>query len=55
MKKCPICNGCLEHTWIKNLHFLFCFLCQKYYIIKNNKLIEVEPTSELKKFERSIN
>lgn len=54
MPKCHTCKGCVEHKWIENLHFWWCFLCRKYYVIRHGVLVEVDPQEELRKFKESL-
>lgn len=41
--KCPICNGCLGHSWIHDKHYLYCDFCRKYFIVINGTKVEVTP------------
>lgn len=50
MSKCLECNGCMQHVWYKEvLHFLYCDFCNKYYILRDKKLIEANPEEEYNK------
>lgn len=40
-RKCPSCNECLDFVWIKYKVYRWCWLCNKYYKLDNNTLIEV--------------
>lgn len=46
MSKCVICKSCLDVQIINNVRYLACWLCKKYYIVVDNKLVDV--TLELK-------
>jgi len=41
MAKCGFCKGCLDVVIIDNKRYLYCFLCNKYYIEQNFRLVEV--------------
>lgn len=47
--KCPKCNGCLEHNWYNEMHYLWCFLCKKSYSVFNGKLTEINLEEEYKR------
>ena len=46
--KCPVCNGCLDYTWIGFRRFFNCFLCQATYDIVGDKFKRIKSI-ELKK------
>lgn len=50
--KCPICNGCLDFTWITPdpTRYLFCAFCRTYYTEQNKVFTEV-PDPHIKKEE----
>lgn len=40
--KCPVCNSCLDITWIANKRFFNCWLCQVTYDIRDREFIIVK-------------
>lgn len=40
-QKCPICNGCLDFTWIKNRRFFWCDFCKKLFNLESNRFREI--------------
>lgn len=42
-KKCPDCVLCMDIVYFGPLRFYQCWLCQKYYNIIDNKIVEVKP------------
>ena len=48
-KKCPDCVLCMDIVYFDMLRFYQCWLCQKYYNIIDNKIVEVKPQEILDK------
>ena len=55
MAKCTNCNSCLEYKEANGIIYLYCFLCQKFFIPNKRPLTEVskeeifkdeQPTSD---------
>lgn len=40
--KCPVCNSCLDYSWVANRRFFSCFLCRVTYDIFDNSLRRVK-------------
>jgi hypothetical protein len=41
--KCPTCLGCFEIKYAGDIKLYYCWLCQKYYVREDGKLVEYKP------------
>lgn len=52
MKKCPICNSCLNKMLIVSKIFYYCDFCRKYYDIGGVEKSEEVVYENLESFEK---